>query len=230
LRMIIVDVVIPAYNEEEAIPLVLADIPKEKVRSIYVIDNNSTDQTAQKAQTAGATVLSENHQGYGSACLRGLAEIKSKNPKPDVIVFLDADYSDYPEELDLLLKPIQEERAELVIGSRALGNREKGAMLPQQVFGNWLATTMMRWMYRSEFTDLGPFRAITWRALEQIQMADQDFGWTVEMQVKVLKNKILYTEVPVSYRKRKGISKITGTIRGTIMAGYKIIFTILRYA
>jgi len=228
--MTIVDVVIPAYNEEEAIPLVLADIPKEKVRSIYVVDNNSTDQTAQKAQTAGATVLSENHQGYGSACLRGLAEIKSKNPKPDVIVFLDADYSDYPEELDLLLKPIQEERAELVIGSRALGNREKGAMLPQQVFGNWLATTMMRWMYRSEFTDLGPFRAITWRALEQIQMADQDFGWTVEMQVKVLKNKILYTEVPVSYRKRKGISKITGTIRGTIMAGYKIIFTILRYA
>lgn len=230
MRMTIVDVVIPAYNEEEAIPLVLADIPKEKVRSIYVVDNNSTDQTAQKAQTAGATVLSENHQGYGSACLRGLAEIKSKNPKPDVIVFLDADYSDYPEELDLLLKPIQEERAELVIGSRALGNREKGAMLPQQVFGNWLATTMMRWMYRSEFTDLGPFRAITWRALEQIQMADQDFGWTVEMQVKVLKNKILYTEVPVSYRKRKGISKITGTIRGTIMAGYKIIFTILRYA
>jgi glycosyltransferase involved in cell wall biosynthesis len=179
---------------------------------------------------AGAVVLSETQQGYGSACLRGLAEIKSKDPRPDVVVFLDADYSDHPEELPLLLQPIKDGKAELVIGSRALGAREKGAMLPQQVFGNWLATTMMRWMYGSKFTDLGPFRVITWRALEQIQMADRDFGWTVEMQVKVLKNKILYTEVPVSYRKRKGVSKITGTIRGTIMAGYKIIFTILRHA
>jgi len=228
--MTIVDVVIPAYNEEEAIPLVLGDIPKERVRNIYVVDNNSTDQTAQKARESGATVLTEKQQGYGSACLRGLAEIKAKDPKPDVVVFLDADYSDHPEEMEMLLQPIEEGRAELVIGSRALGDREKGAMLPQQVFGNWLATTLMRWMYRSEFTDLGPFRAITWRALEQIQMADRDFGWTVEMQVKVLKNKILYTEIPVSYRKRKGVSKITGTIRGTIMAGYKIIFTILRHA
>jgi glycosyltransferase involved in cell wall biosynthesis len=228
--MTLVDVVIPAYNEEEAIALVLADIPKERVRNIYVVDNNSTDQTAERARMAGAVVLSETQQGYGSACLRGLAEIKSKDPRPDVVVFLDADYSDHPEELPLLLQPIKDGKAELVIGSRALGAREKGAMLPQQVFGNWLATTMMRWMYGSKFTDLGPFRVITWRALEQIQMADRDFGWTVEMQVKVLKNKILYTEVPVSYRKRKGVSKITGTIRGTIMAGYKIIFTILRHA
>lgn len=228
--MRVVDVVIPAYNEEEAIPMVLADIPQERVRNIYVVDNNSTDQTAQKALAAGATVLSENQQGYGSACLRGLEEIKSKDPKPDVVVFLDADYSDHPEELPLLLQPIEDGSADLVIGSRALGNREKGAMLPQQVFGNWLAITLMRWMYSSKFTDLGPFRAITWRALEQIQMADRDFGWTVEMQVKALKNKVLYTEVPVSYRKRKGVSKITGTIRGTIMAGYKIIFTILRHA
>ncbi len=225
-----VDVVIPAYNEEEAVPLVLGDIPKERVRNIYVVDNNSTDQTAQKAHVAGAIVLSESQQGYGSACLRGLAEIKSKDLKPDVVVFLDADYSDHPEEMEILLQPIEEGRAELVIGSRALGEREKGAMLPQQVFGNWLATTLMRWMYGSRFTDLGPFRAITWRALEQIQMADRDFGWTVEMQVKVLKNKISYTEVPVSYRKRKGVSKITGTIKGTILAGYKIIFTILRHA
>jgi len=225
-----VDVIIPAFNEEEAVPLVLEDIPKNLVRNIYVVNNNSTDQTAQRAELAGAIVLAENQQGYGAACLRGLAEIKSHQPKPDVVVFLDADYSDHPEEMDSLLLPIQEGKAELVIGSRALGKREKGAMMPQQIFGNWLATTMMRFMYRSTFTDLGPFRAITWRALEEIQMADRDYGWTVEMQVKVLKHKISYGEVPVSYRKRKGVSKITGTIRGTILAGYKIIFTILRYA
>lgn len=228
--MNIVDVVIPAFNEEEAIPLVLGDIPKERVRNIYVVDNNSTDQTAQRAREAGANVLTERQQGYGAACLRGLAEIELRDPKPDVVVFLDADYSDHPEEIISILKPIEEGNAELVIGSRSLGNREKGAMLPQQLFGNWLATMLMRWMYGSEFTDLGPFRAITWKALEAIKMADRDFGWTVEMQVKVLKNKIPYVEVPVSYRKRKGVSKITGTIRGTIMAGYKIIFTILRHA
>jgi len=225
-----VDVVIPAFNEEEAIPLVLGDIPKDLIRNIYVIDNNSIDKTAERARNAGATVLKEKHQGYGAACLRGLAEIKSLEKHPDVVVFLDADYSDHPEEMNLLLRPIQDGSAELVIGSRALGNREKGAMLPQQLFGNWLATSLMRWMYKSRFTDLGPFRAITWRALEDIKMTDRDFGWTVEMQVKVLKNKIKYTEIPVSYRKRKGVSKITGTIRGTIMAGYKIIFTILRHA
>jgi len=228
--MTIVDVIIPAYNEEQGIDLVLEDIPDNLVRNIYVVDNNSTDGTAEKAKSAGAIVLSEKQQGYGAACLRGLAEIDSRDPKPFIVVFLDADYSDHPEEMDLLLRPIKEGSAELVIGSRALGNREKGAMLPQQIFGNWLATTMMRFMYRSKFTDLGPFRAITWRALKKIEMNDRDYGWTVEMQIKALKKKISYTEVPVSYRKRKGVSKITGTIRGTFLAGYKIIFTILRYA
>ena len=226
----LVDVVIPAYNEEEAIGLVLGDIPKNLIRNIYVVDNNSSDLTAARALEGGAIVLKESRQGYGSACLRGLAQIKIAKPNPDIVVFLDADYSDHPDEMESLLLPIINGEAELVIGSRALGNREKGAMLPQQIIGNWLATRMMKAMYGARFTDLGPFRAISWRALEEIQMTDKDFGWTVEMQVKVLKKKISYTEVPVSYRKRKGISKITGTIRGTIMAGYKIIFTILRYA
>lgn len=228
--MQIVDVVIPAFNEAEAIESVIVEIPKELVRNIVVVDNNSTDQTAENARRAGAIVQQESRQGYGAACLKGLAYLQSSNPQPDIVVFVDADHSDYPEEMDKLVEPIKRGEVEMVIGSRSLGNREKGAMMPQQIFGNWLATSMMRWLYGANFTDLGPFRAISWKALEQIQMKDQDFGWTVEMQVKVLKHKLPYSEVPVRYRKRIGVSKITGTIKGTVMAGYKIITTILRHA
>ena len=226
----IVDVVIPAFNEEEAIGLVLRDIPKNAVRNIIVVNNNSTDTTSAVALENGAVVVDENEQGYGAACLKGLDHLHGLEPRPDIVVFLDADYSDHPEELTKIIDPIVKGRAELVIGSRALGNREKGAMMPQQVFGNWLATRMMKLFYGASFTDLGPFRAISWTALQDIGMTDRDFGWTVEMQVKALKKGISYEEIPVKYRKRKGVSKITGTIRGSVMAGYKIIFTILRHA
>lgn len=225
-----IDVVIPAFNEADAVGLVVREIPKELVRNIVVVDNNSSDGTADVASRASAIVVREPDQGYGAACLRGLSYLSELPEKPDIVVFIDADYSDYPREMFELVAPILDGDAELVIGSRSLGNREKGSMMPQQVFGNWLATTMMKVLYKAKFTDLGPFRAITWDALQKINMKDRDYGWTVEMQVKALKLGIPYTEIPVKYRKRKGVSKITGTIKGTIMAGYKIILTILRYA
>ncbi len=226
----IIDVVIPAYNEDQSVGLVVNDLPKHLLRHIVVVNNNSTDKTVSVASEAGALVLTETEKGYGAACLCGLDFLRKQQPPPDLVVFLDADYSDHPEELPLLIAPILSGKAELVIGARHKLGREQGAMLPQQLFGNWLATLMMRILFKSRFTDLGPFRAITWRALEEVGMQDRNFGWTVEMQVKALKKKISYSEIPVRYRKRKGISKITGTIHGTVMAGYKIIFTILRYA
>jgi glycosyltransferase involved in cell wall biosynthesis len=226
----IIDVIIPAYNEEQSVGLVVNDLPKHLLRHIVVVNNNSTDRTVTTASEAGAVVLTETEKGYGAACLCGINFLRKQQAAPDIVVFLDADYSDHPEELPLLIQPILSGNAELVIGARHRDGREPGAMLPQQLFGNWLATKMMRVLFRSRFTDLGPFRAVTWRALEEIGMQDRNFGWTVEMQVKALKKKINYTEIPVRYRKRKGVSKITGTIRGSVMAGYKIIFTILRYA
>jgi glycosyltransferase involved in cell wall biosynthesis len=227
---LVVDVIIPAFNESQAIQLVLNDIPKNLVRSIIVVDNNSTDDTFAKAMEMGAIVVKQPIQGYGAACLKGLDVVESYPDKPDVIVFLDADYSDHPDEMPLLLEPLAKNTADLVIGSRALGDREQGSMMPQQIFGNWIATRMMKVLYGSTFTDLGPFRAIKYSALKKLKMRDMNYGWTVEMQVKALKQKLSYTEVPVSYRQRKGVSKITGTVKGSLMAGYKIILTILRYA
>lgn len=228
-NMSIIDVVIPAYNEEQSIGKVIQDIPQGMVREVVVVNNNSTDKTIEVAKQAGATVLTEIRQGYGSACLAGLAHIKSKLVHPNVVVFLDADYSDHPEEMGFLTNPILLNQMDLVIGSRALGKREKGSMMPQQVFGNWLATTLLKWFYKVSYTDLGPFRAISWSALESLKMEDTNFGWTVEMQLKAAKNKLRITEVPVSYRKRIGVSKIAGTLKGTILAGYKIIYTIFKY-
>ncbi|MCZ4409604.1 glycosyltransferase family 2 protein [Cryomorphaceae bacterium 1068] len=226
----IIDVIIPAFNEEESIGLVLNDIPKGLVRQVVVANNNSTDHTSVKATEAGAVVVDQPEQGYGAACLRAIEHSLKTSPPPDVLVFLDADYSDHPEEMPLLLEPILSGKAELVIGSRSSGVREKGSMMPQQVFGNWLATFLMKIMYGSKFTDLGPFRAITRRAYEEIGMVDRNFGWTVEMQVKALKKKIAHTEIPVTYRRRKGVSKVSGTVKGSILAGYKIIYTIFKYA
>jgi len=223
-------VIIPAFNEEESIGLVLKDIPKGLVRQVVVANNNSTDNTAKRANEAGAMVVNQPEQGYGAACLMAVEKSLTTSPPPDILVFLDADYSDHPEEMPLLLRPILNGEAELVIGSRALGNRQKGSMMPQQVFGNRLATFLMKIMYRSTFTDLGPFRAITRRAYEEIGMVDRNFGWTVEMQVKALKKKIAHTEIPVTYRRRKGVSKVSGTVKGSILAGYKIIYTIFKYA
>ena len=225
----VVDVIIPAFNEEEAVGHVVRDIPKELVREVVVVNNASSDRTRQRAEEAGATVLDQPLRGYGNACLLGIAHLRDKERRPDVVVFLDGDHSDHPEELPRLLAPIAEDQADLVIGSRALGTRERGSMTPQQVFGNRLACTLMRWLYGVHYTDLGPFRAIRWEALERLGMEDRNYGWTVEMQVKAARQRLPYAEVPVDYRRRIGFSKVSGTVKGTIMAGYKIIATIFKY-
>ena len=224
----IIDVIIPAYNEEKSIPKVIAEIPKF-VRYIVVANNNSTDQTQRAAEEAGAKVVFESQKGYGKACLTAMEWIKKQEIQPDIVVFLDGDYSDYPEEMKDLVQPILDGKADMVIGSRALGQRESGSMTLPQVFGNWLATTMMKYIQGAKFSDLGPFRAIVWEKLLDINMIDQNFGWTIEMQIKAHKGGLRYTEVPVNYRKRIGVSKVSGTVKGVIGAGYKIIFTIFRY-
>ena len=226
----VIDVVIPAFNEADSIGQVLKSIPSNLIREVVVCNNNSTDQTRTIALQCGATVVDQPQKGYGSACLKGLAYIRAKGEEnwPDIVVFLDGDYSDHPEEMPTLIEPILNKKMDLVIGSRALGNLERGAMQPQQIFGNWLATTLIRLFYQYNFTDLGPFRAITWKALEALKMADPNFGWTVEMQVKAAKQGMRCTEVPVSYRRRIGVSKISGTIKGTILAGHKILWTIFK--
>jgi glycosyltransferase involved in cell wall biosynthesis len=224
-----VNVIIPANNEEQSIALVVGAIPKHAVEEIIVVNNASTDNTADTARLAGATVLEEPRPGYGSACLKGIDYINSKQKKPDIVVFMDGDYSDFPEELPLLIQPIQNDGMDLVIGSRAIGHREKGSMTPQQVFGNWLASRILKWKYGAEFTDLGPFRAIRYSSLIQLNMQDRDYGWTVEMQIRAAKQQLRFTEVPVKYRKRIGRSKVSGTVKGTVMAGYKILWTLFTY-
>ena len=224
----IIDVVIPAFNEENGVDKVITDIPENLVREVVVCNNASTDATAHKARDAGATVVEQPAKGYGNACLAGIAYLERKEVCPDIVVFLDADYSDHPEEMPLVIRPICRGEAELVIGSRALGELEYGAMTPQQLFGNWLATTLIKMIYGYEFTDLGPFRAITWDALKSIDMQDRTYGWTVEMQVKAAKAKLRCTEVPVNYRRRIGKSKVSGTVKGTILAGHKILWTIFK--
>jgi len=226
----VIDVIIPAYNEEQSIGNVLRDIPKALVRDILVCNNASTDSTASVAKAAGAIVLDQPKKGYGSACLKGIEYLTSKNPEdqPDIVVFLDGDYSDHPEEMHLLIRPIINDNMDMVIGSRSLGDMENGAMMPQQIFGNWLATNLIRLFYRYDFTDLGPFRAIRYNKLIEIDMKDPDFGWTVEMQVKAAKYKLKCTEVAMTYRKRIGVSKVSGTIKGTILAGHKILWTIFK--
>ena len=223
-----IDVIIPAYNEEESIGKVVQDIPKEWVRDIVVCNNNSKDNTRAVAEGAGATVVDQPQPGYGSACLKGMEFIASKDELPDIIVFVDGDYSDHPEQLPEVVKPIIDDNVDMVIGSRVSGDLEKGAMMPQQIFGNWLATSLIKFFYSYEFTDLGPFRAVRYDKLMDINMEDPDFGWTVEMQVKAAKLKLKCVEVPVKYRKRIGVSKVSGTIRGTVLAGHKILWTIFK--
>jgi glycosyltransferase involved in cell wall biosynthesis len=223
-----IKVIIPAYNEEKAIANVIKEIPS-LVNEIIVISNNSTDNTIQVAKDAGATVLSENRKGYGYACLKGMDYIAEQDIKPDIIVFLDGDYSDYPEELLKIISPIQNDDIDFVIGARVARLREKHAMTPQQIFGNWLATTLMKSFFSATFTDLGPFRAIKYDKLLALNMEDKTYGWTVEMQLKVLKQKMSYKEMPVRYKNRIGVSKVSGTIKGTIMAGIKIIGWIFKY-
>jgi glycosyltransferase involved in cell wall biosynthesis len=205
-------------------------MPWALVREVIVCNNASMDNTACEARKGGATVVDQPRKGYGSACLKGMAHIAQRpsEEQPDIVVFIDADYSDHPDEMEDLIRPIVEEDYEMVIGSRALGDMERGAMMPQQIFGNWLATNLIRLFYNYRFTDLGPFRAIKWQKLQELKMNDPDFGWTVEMQVKAAKFKFRCTEVPVSYRRRVGVSKVSGTLRGTILAGHKILWTIFK--
>ena len=222
-------VIIPALNEQNAIGHVIEEIPKDWVSEIIVVDNGSSDQTFATAQELGVIVLKEPKRGYGWACLKAIDHLSKSNLKPDIVVFIDADYSDYPAELMKLVDPIVNGAADMVIGSRNLGIKEPGSMMPQQIFGNWLATKLISYLYGTEYTDLGPFRAIKYDALMQLKMDDKTYGWTVEMQIKAIKNKLNIQEVAVNYRKRIGISKVSGTFKGTVLAGYKIISTIIKY-
>ncbi len=224
-----IKVIIPAYNEQDSITNVINDIP-DIVDEIIVVSNNSTDNTEQNAKQAEATVLTENQKGYGYACLKGMEYVANQKSKPEIVVFLDGDYSDYPEELTKIVEPIIKDDIDFVIGSRVKRLREQGSMTPQQVFGNWLATILMKLMFDAKFSDLGPFRAIKYDKLLELNMEDKTYGWTVEMQLKALKQKLNYIEVPVKYRNRIGVSKVSGTLKGTIFAGVKILGWIFKYS
>ena len=221
-----ISVIIPALDEEESIGQVLNDIPGEIVEEVIVVDNGSSDNTVTVSKGLGVNVILEPLKGYGAACLKGISILKQDT---DIVVFLDADYSDYPQDLHTVVKPIINDNADMVIGSRMSGEREKGALLPQAIFGNKLATFLIRLFWGFKYTDLGPFRAIKYRDLLALNMTDKNFGWTVEMQIKALKKRLRIVEVPVRYRKRIGKSKITGTFSGTVRAGVKIIYTIFKY-
>jgi len=224
-----IKVIIPAYNEANSIANVINDIPNI-VDEVIVVSNNSTDNTEINAKNAGATVLTENQKGYGYACLKGMEYIANQETKPNIIVFLDGDYSDYPEELTKIVAPILKDDIDFVIGARIKRLREQGSMTPQQVFGNWLAAFLMKLFFGAKFTDLGPFRAIKYDKLLTLNMEDKTYGWTVEMQLKAIKQKLSYEEIPVKYRNRIGVSKVSGTVKGSIFAGIKILGWIFKYS
>ena len=235
----IIKVIIPAFNEAASIGKVIGDIPA-LVSEVIVVSNHSTDATEAVARQAGATVLSEPRKGYGYACLKGMEylaassnfgqNLASESNATPIVVFLDGDYSDYPEQLTEIVQPIIENNIDFVVGARDKKLREKGSMTGPQVFGNWLATTLMRLFFRSRFTDLGPFRAIRYDRLLALNMEDKTYGWTVEMQLKALRKKFSYVEIPVKYRNRIGVSKVSGTIKGAIFAGVKILGCIFKYS
>lgn len=222
-------VVIPAYNEANSIALVIKEIPTIVSQTI-VVSNATTDATQKVAENAGATVLTESKMGYGHACLRGLSYVAKQEILPDIIVFLDGDYSDYPEQLTQIVAPIINQDYDMVIGARVKEQREKGSMTPQQVFGNSLACWLMKLLFKANYTDLGPFRAIKYKSLLSLNMQDTTYGWTVEMQLKALRKGLKYKEVSVKYKKRIGVSKVSGTLKGTIFAGVKILSWIFKYS
>ena len=224
----LIDVIIPALNEDAALPSVLREIPRPPVRRVVVADNGSTDATAAVARQHGAEVVHEPDRGYGAACLKALTHLSSD--PPSIVVFLDGDYSDHPAELPMLVDPILRGYADLVIGSRARGRQESGALSPQQRVGNAIACRALRLLYDVHYTDLGPFRAIRWETLRSLGMCDRNYGWTVEMQIKAAQRRVRSHEVPVSYRRRIGVSKVSGTVRGSVSAGAKILWLLGRYA
>ncbi|MCW8848482.1 MAG: glycosyltransferase family 2 protein [Melioribacteraceae bacterium] len=221
-------VIIPAYNEQDSIANVIEALPKTIISEIIVVNNNSTDKTEENAKKAGATVLLETFKGYGAACLTGIEYCKSKDF--EVILFIDGDFSDYPEEASNILRPIYENKYDFVLGSRRMGKREKGALPIQSQAGSILAGFLIKLFWKYKYTDLGPFRAIRFSSLLDLKMEDKWFGWTVEMQIKAAREKLRILEVPVSYRVRIGKSKVTGTLKGTIMASIIILSTIFKYA
>ena len=220
-----ISVIIPAFNEEKSIGHVLDDLPQEKLSEIIVVNNACTDNTAGVAKSHGARVVEETRRGYGFACLKGISELNG----PNIVVFIDGDYSDYPEELEKLVTPIKVGEADFVLGSRMILPESRAALLPQARYGNQFATYLIRLFFGHSFTDLGPFRAIRYDSLREIGIVDKNFGWTVEMQIKAVKHGLRIIEIPVHYRKRIGKSKITGTVIGTLRAGIKIIYTIFKY-
>lgn len=225
----IIDVVIPAFNEENAVGRVIDALPHAMLRHIVVCDNGSSDDTTEAARARGAKVVFERRKGYGRACLKALEYIETMEKAPDYIVFLDADYSDYPQELPQLVKPLIDSNYDLVIGSRVRGQVEKGALTLPQRFGNRLATFLIRQLFDVKFTDLGPFRAVRYTSLNEMKMQDKNYGWTVEMQIKAAQMGMRCKEMPVSYRKRIGVSKVSGTISGVLGAGTKILGLIFWY-
>ena len=220
-------VIIPAFNEEQSIGKVINAISTQLVQRIIVVNNGSRDNTVKVAEGAGAIVLTENRKGYGWACLAGIDFLR--NDPPEIVVFLDGDFSDFPEEIPVVIQPILKEEMDMVIGSRVLGKREKGSLMPQQIAGNWLATRLIKLFYGASFTDLGPFRAVKFDKLLALEMSDKTYGWTIEMQLKAAKKKYRFCEVPVNYKKRIGVSKVSGTLKGTLLAGIKIIFAVFKY-
>lgn len=222
-------VIIPMLNEADSIGFVLHDLPD--VAEVIVVDNGSTDNSPEIAETTGATVIREAKRGYGQACLTGIEYVASQvvDPERAIVAFIDGDYSDHPEELKQLIEAMVEEDCDFVVGSRSKGKREPGAMHFQAIFGNWLACSLMRLFWGAKFSDLGPFRAIRFPSLLNLEMCDTNFGWTIEMQIKAFRKRLRITEIPVSYRCRIGKSKISGTVSGTLKAGYKILYTIFKY-
>lgn len=221
--------IIPALNEQESIATVLSHLPA--VACVIVVDNGSTDQTAELAAQEGASVVTEPQRGYGSACLAGLRELDTLDPqsKWDLVGFLDADFADDSDFLLPMAEPIFKGTADFVLSSRMSGKREKHAMPPQAIWGNWLACTLMKWLFRAKYTDLGPMRILKRSSLEELHMTDTNFGWTVEMQIKAMAHRLRIEEVPVTYRQRIGTSKISGTLTGSVKAGIKILWLIFKY-
>ena len=223
-----ISVVIPAFNEEKSIPYVLNDIPNF-VNLIIVCDNSSTDKTSEIEKNMGAKVVFEEKKGCGNACLKAISYLRNLKDKPEIVVFIDGDYSDDPKQMKKIVDPIFYEGYDLVLGARTKSLRDKNSMTAHQIFGNWLACFLMRIFFNSRFKDLGPFRAITWDKLMQLDMRDKSFGWTIEMQIKALIKNYKYKEIGVKYKKRIGKSKISGTLVGSILAGKKILYLIFKY-